>query len=382
MLSEEEIQGYEPESDVFSSSPEDGLFMGVDTNPSTPMSVASPLEDRNWVLASEAGNRWKQYAKSRSTELDSDTENTTGSVPSGVEQKRPSQLFEGKPRPKLTHRTSHFIGQQHEVFTGSTGFAGVVDSAMQHRKLHTPTPLPTPSGVGLSLRERQLAFEDHVKVTQDILKEQTEELINGQDCDDLIPKKKGVMLWEVAKRLQTRPRLANVVHEVMNSYSSNNSGRTETDGDQSSLHAETPLSHPPQKLVKRISHSTISVEDLSSAVPLEELRRTKRRSNLDADRKKNLPHQRKMSIPDVVTEEENDSEGDRYYRPPSANQTKPLLKTSISLDSGQSVMSRASSRSSAIQESDINLEESQRLKRVPTPKLPNTPENLELDDEL
>ena len=197
------------------------------------------------------------------------------------------------------------------------------------------------------------------------------------------------MLWEVARRLQTRgPRIANVVNEMMTSVSSNNSGRTEIDGDmnsQPSPHAGTPFSHPPSKLVKRVSHSTISQEDLSSAVYIDELRRNKRRRNLDTDRRRNLPTQRKMSIPDVVNEEEHGSEENgphvHFYHPPSANQTKPLLKTSISLDSGQSVMSRTSSHSSTIQESDINMDESQRLKRTPTPKLPNTPENLEFDDE-
>ena len=386
------MPGYEPESDVFSSSPEDGVFMGVETNPSTPMSIPTPVsEDKRWTSASEARDRWKRYAKEsveHSIDLDSaTTEDTAGSVSGGVEHhERPNKLFEGKPRPKLKHRKSHFIGQEHEVFTG---FSGVVEAALLHRKLNTPTPLPTPSGVGLSLRERQLAFEDHVKVTQDILKEQTEELINSQDCDDPIPKKKGVMLWEVARRLQTRgPRIANVVNEMMTSVSSNNSGRTEIDGDmnsQPSPHAGTPFSHPPSKLVKRVSHSTISQEDLSSAVYIDELRRNKRRRNLDTDRRRNLPTQRKMSIPDVVNEEEHGSEENgphvHFYHPPSANQTKPLLKTSISLDSGQSVMSRTSSHSSTIQESDINMDESQRLKRTPTPKLPNTPENLEFDDE-
>ena len=61
--------------------------MGVETNPSTPMSIPTPVsEDKRWTSASEARNRWKCYAKKsmdRSFEQDSAT--TEDTVSGGVE---------------------------------------------------------------------------------------------------------------------------------------------------------------------------------------------------------------------------------------------------------------------------------------------------------
>ena len=106
-------------------------------------------------------------------------------------------------------------GEQHMVYkpgndqTPGTRFVNVIDAALA-QKAATPTPT---SHTGSSLKERQMEFDLHIKTTQEVVKEQTEEFINSDEATQ-----EKLTLRDVTKRVTERmkkPRMASVVGEAM-----------------------------------------------------------------------------------------------------------------------------------------------------------------------
>ena len=165
---------------------------------------------------------------------------------------------------------SFYIGQEHEVFTGHA-------SGRADEQFGSIAPL--------SLQERQQAIVDHIKVTRDVLKEQTEELIKGEECDPVHHKK---TLKEVVRRIQEQqsksPKFANLVFQLMHKKP-NTASNDMTDGDidlSSSMHAVTPVSLPAQPLSKKRTLSSqrqLSVQSLSTAVSIATLRRNRKKQS-------------------------------------------------------------------------------------------------------
>ena len=115
-------------------------------------------------------------------------------------------------------------GQQHMVYkpgkhtqTFGTNFPNLCDNL---KKAESPSPATTPR---TSLKERLEDFNSHVKATQEVVKERTEELINSNESD---PKKRRLTFKDVSAKVTSKlkedkqPRMAAVVENAMARMSS------------------------------------------------------------------------------------------------------------------------------------------------------------------
>ena len=115
-------------------------------------------------------------------------------------------------------------GQQHMVYkpgkhtqTFGTNFPNLLDNL---KKTESPSPTATQR---TSLKERLEVFNSHVKATQEVVKERTEELINSNEID---PKKRRLTFKDVSAKVTSKlkedkqPRMVAVVENAMARMSS------------------------------------------------------------------------------------------------------------------------------------------------------------------
>lgn len=205
---------------------------------------------------------------------------------------------------------SFYIGKEHQVFTGHS-----------FRKAEEQFGSTAP----LSLQERQQAFADHIKVTRDILKEQTEELIKGEECDPVHQK---TTLKEVARRIQEQqsksPKLANLVFQLMHKIRSESTDMVDGDVElSSSLNATTPASLPVQPSAKKSNFSMrrqLSVQSLSNAVPISTLRRTHKLSS-----RKNLQGNQEQKQGEGSGNGNPMQQSDTELSPPGSAESSPAV---------------------------------------------------------
>ena len=168
-------------------------------------------------------NKWKEITvRTLENEQQSDEfelEQIPTESENGVKYRRPERL-NLRQRKKRKGVKSLFLseGDEHRVYkpgsisndqTPGTRFANVIDAALA-QKAATPT---STSHTGSSLKERQVEFDLHIKTTQEVVKEQTEEFINSDEATQ-----EKLTLREVTKRVTERmkkPRMASVVGEAM-----------------------------------------------------------------------------------------------------------------------------------------------------------------------
>ena len=116
------------------------------------------------------------------------------------------------------------------------------------QEVTAPSPLTPAPAPRTSLKERQQDFDWHVKTTQEVVKERTEEIINNEQRSENVPRK--LNLRDVTKRVTMRskaerqPKLANVVADALaklkeDGGSVSDKGEKEKDGDSG-----PPLSAP------------------------------------------------------------------------------------------------------------------------------------------
>ena len=190
-------------------------------------STSTPDEKRKVTIVEQPSvkykNKWKEITvRTLENEQQSDEfelEQIPTESENGVKYRRPERL-NLRQRKKRKGVKSLFLseGDEHRVYkpgsisndqTPGTRFANVIDAALA-QKAATPT---STSHTGSSLKERQVEFDLHIKTTQEVVKEQTEEFINSDEATQ-----EKLTLREVTKRVTERmkkPRMASVVGEAM-----------------------------------------------------------------------------------------------------------------------------------------------------------------------
>ena len=209
-----------------------------------------PLDEEAKKTSEVVKQKWVRIAQSSLEKNKSDEEQQEEfELPS---QKHSTLDSEGRPR-RLDFRQrkrrkrvqSIFLdNEEHMVYKPTTGktpttpkFANLVFNLMaQQQSAEATAPSPTPSNIGSSLKDRREQFEWSIKTTQEVVKQETEEL---NKVDELHREKK--TLRAVTRKLTERmkeektPKMANLVGEVMKIASS-----APTSFDEDTKEKETP----------------------------------------------------------------------------------------------------------------------------------------------
>lgn len=195
-------------------------------------SVKSPKSSSGKLPNSSASDIQRRHSNKRPRDLDFERRRRRLRGPSCLLMEDQSHIvYQPKPTPPKT--PSHLGGRELESETPPPPI--------------TPGPgVPTPAP-RTSLKERQQDFDWHVKATQEIVKERTEEIINDE------PKRGKLKLRDVTRRVtqksrsERQPKMANVVADAMAKLKGNATSETDQEEDEEAeedWESNGPLSVP------------------------------------------------------------------------------------------------------------------------------------------
>lgn len=250
---DEQVEVTSEPDDVFESTgdPQSAAPKGVKF-----FNIVKSLSRRD-VESGDDGNRIElKSMKSRSPSNSSSKLQSTsvGEVRRRPSNKRPRGIDFEKRRQRLRGPSCLLMEHQsHAVYQPKTPTAKnrVIGSELGGDEVPQETPTPSPhtpaSAPRTSLKERQQDFDWHVKTTQEVVKERTEEIINNEQRAENVPRK--LNLRDVTKRVTMRskaerqPKLANVVADAL-ARLKEDSGSVSDKGENDEVRDSGPLSVP------------------------------------------------------------------------------------------------------------------------------------------